>query len=246
MSKAILSPGACTQVSFSCEELWNSLFTIGALCFPFPNLKCLWNALFWLEEGCVHSPWECLTISSVTCGRSRSTSGTFTAHTSAQLLALAVWKGSRLGSKQALTCHSSLGSINCSSHFLVSSPLPSPPPAPKTSHKKEFISFLYFVRKLSKAHWQYRCGILLMGLYFEFSLLGFFSSNSFLQHSLMLQAVVSTADAPCCCCQLRVHVGSLPPISFTPPKALSGKKQLMPLTPCQVGSAQGAAVWPCW
>lgn len=56
MSKAILSPGACTQVSFSCEELWNSLFTIGALCFPFPNLKCLWNALFWLEEGCVHSP----------------------------------------------------------------------------------------------------------------------------------------------------------------------------------------------
>lgn len=61
----------------------------------------------------------------------------------------------------------------------------------------------------------------------------------------MLQAVVSTADAPCCCCQLRVHVGSLPPISFTPPKALSGKKQLMPLTPCQAGSAQGAAVWPC-
>lgn len=121
-----------------------------------------------------------------------------------------------------------------------------PPPPPKTSHKKEFISFLYFVRKLSKAHGQYRCGILLMGLYFEFSLLGFFSSNSFLQHSLMLQAVVSTADAPCCCCQLRVHVGSLPPISFTPPKALSGKKQLMPLTPCQAGSAQGAAVWPCW
>lgn len=93
------------------------------------------------------------------------------------------------------------------------------------------------MRKLSKAHGQYRCGILLMGLYFEFSLLGFFSSNSFLQHSLMLQAVVSTADAPCCCCQLRVHVGSLPPISFTPPKALSGKKQLMPLAPCQAGSA---------
>lgn len=74
----------------------------------------------------------------------------------------------------------------------------------KTSHKKEFISVLYFVRKLSKAHWQYRCGVLLIGWYFEFSLWGFLSS--FLQHSLVLQAVVSTADAPCCCCQLRVHV----------------------------------------
>lgn len=73
MSKAILSPGACTQVLFSCEELWNSLFTIGALCFPLPNLGVFEMQLIG-GSLCVF-PWDCLTISSVTWGRSGAPTG---------------------------------------------------------------------------------------------------------------------------------------------------------------------------
>lgn len=115
MSKAILSPGACSQVVFSCEELWNSLLTTGALCFPLPNLRCVWNAVTG-GRLCVF-PWEW--------GRSGAPRDIYCPHF-CTAPALAVWRGSRLGSKQALTCHSSLGSIHCSSHFLVPSPLPSP------------------------------------------------------------------------------------------------------------------------
>lgn len=141
MSKAILPPGACTQVLFSCEELWNSLFTIGALCFPLPNLRCLWNAVDWRKAVCIP-----LGISHHILGdlqEVRGTNGTFIAHTWTQLLALAVWRGSGLGSKQALTCHSSLGSINYSSHFLLPSLLPSP--CLKKPHTKKSLLNFYML-----------------------------------------------------------------------------------------------------